>query len=216
MKNIIIVSLIFLSVFSYSQDHAKDLEEIKTLSEEVMKLTDKGEYEKVMDYMYDPFFDLFTRDEIKEFLRIIFEGNEEFRIEIDASNPNFSYSEIYKKEDTKYSFVGHSVKMKMTFLNQEIDEEDKYLMGLNMRAQGLEVLDFEGNSVTVLSNNSVMILINDKNTNGKWKSMNFDSDNAFVYQLLPTYVIEDAQKFQEKLMLQNAKKREAKTESYEN
>ncbi len=207
-KYILFILFTTLSVWSFSQEN--DISQIKAISSEMLNKTEKGEYAKLLDYMYPPFFELFTKEQVTEIFKMMFEGNEEFTIKIDVSNPNYTYSEIFQKEDTKYAFVGHQIKMDMNFNREDFSQEEVDLMKLAMKAQGLEVLNIVGTNVSVLSQNSVMIMINDEETDGEWKSLNYDSDNAFLYQVVPTFVLEDAKEFKENLMLQNAKQKELK------
>ncbi len=205
MKRAILLLTIFLSVFSYSQDHAKDLEEIKTLLEEINRYVALGEYEKSWDNLYDPYLELLTKNGNLELIKKNHEENENFRFEHDLDNFNPTYSEIYKKEGGKYVFAWQRTKTKITFLNPEFDVEQREDLRLKFKSMGMEVSELEGNSFTYVYKDNVMIFINDKETNGQWRYVGYDLNNELQYYsdpnlVLPNYIQEGAINFHENLM----------------
>lgn len=207
LKKVSITLLMILSVsIGFSQD-SKERDEIEKMTLKMFNDMNQKNFDSIVNMTYPKVFEIASKEMLKDFFKSMFEGNEEFSISIDKEIPKYKVSEIFKDEKSNldFAFVSYSMKMNMTFLSQEFDEETKEIMIKMMAAQGMEVNFVSNNSMRVIQNNSLVLFLKDDITNQKWKMLNYNPDSPIFFKMLPIEVIEKSKDYYQGLLLENAK-----------
>ncbi len=208
MKKWISLVGIVLSLSLWGQDQSSDKAEIISTTNQIMESTMGLKYQSLLDLTYPRIYEMIPKEQMVQFLKMMFEGNEEFSIKLQENTPEFEVSEIFEQEGTQYAFVNYPLSMTMRFENEKLDENQKSLMKTSLSSKGMTVKFVNDQEMEMYNPISMQIMIKDSFTDGSWKGMNFDSENALTYSLLPSYVIEDAEKHLAKLRLEMKKQSE--------
>jgi hypothetical protein len=201
MKQLVLI-IIFLNVLVvFSQ--AQDREQIVNETALFIKALESKDYDYFLDMTYPKIYDYYDRDFFLNEIKNTFEGNNEFTITfLDIENIVFEPSQIFSPEDlkSKYAFVSYQMKLQMSFEYQQFEEDEKeYLVNI-MKADDYDVVFINDNTL-VMSQPSLIIAINDEVTNFKWKYLNFDKSNPYIYKMLSEEIMEKAKKFHLELIL---------------
>lgn len=183
---------------------------IKKMAKQIFVDMNNKDYDAILDMMHPKVFELAPKEQLKSLMKATLEGNEEMTLDISKVIPDYKLSKIIsnEKDSLTYAFLSYDMSMKMTFNKQTFDDEAKEGMKSMMVFQGMEVDFISDNSMNVIMNDRVTILIKDNSTAQKWSMINYDAGSPMVGMILPSKVIEDAKQYREKL----TKEREAKQE----
>lgn len=209
-----LLSIVLFCVLAFANyleaQETTELQEVQHLAKQMFVDMNNRDFDAILNITHPKVFNLLPKETMKQFLKSMFEGGEEFSIEIPKIIPNYKVSEIFNSEvdSLKYAFVSYDMNMKMTFKNQEFDEEAKNLMLTMMKAKGMEVAFVTNNSVDVTILNSVTIILKDNETNNKWVMVNYDPDSPLFYQIVPSILMEKAKLYKQDLMLERKKNTE--------
>ncbi len=207
------ILLLFSTFTLFSQNNDQDFKEIKNIAIQALKASEIPDYDAIINYSYPRMFELLSRQDMKSVLKSVYEGNDVFTLKLDASNPNFSFTEIYTNDSISYTFVGHKIKMQMRFKKDAIDAKEKDEMLAIFQHEGL-IADFiNDTTLEIIDKASVMIFIKDSYTQQIWKTNNYDAENIIIAEIYPDYILEEAQAFQEKLRYQNARYKDRKIQT---
>lgn len=173
--------LLVFGVTGYSQ---QDTALVNRLNQ-MLKLTQLKDLEKIMDYTYPKLFEIMPRELMIASLKETYESDE-FSIELDSVNV-LTIFPVFVINDTSYVKVRHSMLMKMKF-KEPADTSDS--QGNNMLVsilgqkygQGNVRYDAIANSLNILMKPD-MVGIKDKTSN-KWTFANFDEDTPAMLELL--------------------------------
>ena len=114
------------------------------------------DYDGILDMTHPAIFEKFDKETLKGLFQKMLEDNEEFQMEIiDTDKLTFEVSEVMKTKDTKYAFVTHPMKMKMTFKNKKFDDSQKKMMENMMEVQGKKT-KFQKENTSERSKKSMM------------------------------------------------------------
>lgn len=203
--------LVLLLCFYYgtAQDTKKELD---SLANRMFVDMNNRDYEAILAMTHPKVFDIVPKEQMKTIIKGIFEGNEEFSIDVPKVIPDYKLSEITKIEDKDilYAFLSYDMNMNMTFKNQEFEEEEKQMMTNMMQAKGMEVEFLSSNSLALLLKDQVTVFINDDSTANEWVMLNYDPDSPLSYQILPSSILEAAKTHRQNLMMDRKKKSENK------
>lgn len=202
----IILGLLMFSFCSLSAQTT----EVKTLVNKMFKDVLSKDFESILDMTHPKVFDIVPKEQMLPLIKSTFEGNEEFSIELSNKVPEFKISEIFKgkEKNLEYAFVSYDLGMKMTFKKQEFDNEAKEMMTKMMKAQGMEAKFISNNTLKIVKNNSLTILIKEDSTNNEWKMLNYDANSPLSYQVLSSELLEKSKAYLQNLMLEDKKKSE--------
>ncbi|MCB4797523.1 hypothetical protein [Neotamlana laminarinivorans] len=205
MKNLklnVLVAL-FFCLIGFAQNKATETAKIKQIAEQMFQDVATKNYDALIDKMHPKVFTIVPKESLKTVFKSTFEGNGAISIDVPKEIPNFNISDIYNVSDTlDYAFISYDMKMKMTFNDQEFDDESKELMKNMMSAKGMEVNFISNNTINVSANNSMTIALKDEDTNNKWTVLNYDASSPLVYEILPTELLEKAKQYKQNLMLE--------------
>jgi len=209
---LVTASFLFISIVAFSQSKSELQASAEKTAKQMFIDTNNKNYDAVIEMTYPTLFNFVPKDQMKTLFKSMFEGNEEFTIEIPNTIPPYKVTEVIeKKEDgLAYAFITYDMKMKMTFLKQSFDEESKKMMKSVMQMQGMDVSFVSNNAVDVILNDRITILIRDKETNGQWKMVNYDTNSPFLFQVLPSNILEKSKALREELLIQRKKESEKK------
>lgn len=182
MKALVFVALSFVfGSTAYSQEDTALLRRVN----EMLRLTQQKDLEKIMDYTYPKLFDIAPRDLMIDALNETYE-NDDFIIELDSINVVTIFP-IFVINDTSYVKIIHSMLMKMRY-KEPLDTSDmesknmlvsilepKYGMG-NVR------FDSAANSLNIFMKPD-MVGIKDKTSN-TWTFVNLSDDNPAMLEIL--------------------------------
>lgn len=210
-KKIVFILFLLIGVNSFGQDeNSTDIAEVKVLTEKMFEDTNNRDFDALLDASHPKLFEIVSKEQMKQVLKSTLEGNEEYSIEIPKIEPVYKLSKVFEEENDnlKYVFISYEMKMKMTFNNQEFDNESKEMMKLMMEGKGIDVEFISKSSLKMLIKNSIVIALKESATDNKWVMINYDADSPIMYRLLPTFVLESAKKYKQNLMLESKKKTE--------
>lgn len=194
MKKLLFAFLLVYSGFILAQnaDQKKILED----SQSFMAMFQKRDYDGMLDLTHPGIFEKVDRKTMASTFKNILEGNDEFKIEIiDPDKNTFSVSDIFTTtENTKYAFTTYPMKMKMTFLKEKLDDAKKNVVISMMAQQGMHAKFLDDSSLE-MSNQAMIIALNDKVTGKTWKYLNYDEANPLYVSVVPVEVMKKAKEY---------------------
>ena len=201
---VILCSFLFVTTISFSQS------EVDKVAKQMFIDMNNRDYDAILEMSHPKVFELVSKDQMKDFLKSTIEGNEQFSIDIPKVIPEYKISKIYKEEEDnlQYAFVSYDMSMNMTFHDQKFDEEAKKIMASTMKAQGMDTEFLSENTVKIIMNDRITVILKGDSTKNKWVMMNYDTSSPLVYQVFSTSLLETAKKYREDLLLESKKKRE--------
>ena len=202
---------LFFVVSNYAQESDENEKiKINAIAKKMFVDMNNRDFDAIIDMTYPKVFNIASKEQMKTVIKSTFEGNEELTIGVPKTIPDYKISEIYnnEKESLKFAFVSYNMRMKMTFHKQEFDDESKKMMITYMKSKGMDVKFISKNSIDVLMQDRIIIIIKDKLTKNKWTMINYDSDSPLFYQMIPSGLIEEAKKYKQDLMLESKKNSE--------
>jgi hypothetical protein len=208
-KNIILLSILLLvSILGYSQKGIKPTKEVEGIARKMFVDMVNRDYDAILEMTHPKVYEIVPKNQMRTVLKSTLEGNSEFSIDFPKTVPNYKLSNIFKgkKDDLQYAFVSYDLKTKMTFHNQEFDEETKKMMVSMMKVKGMFVKFISKNSMNVLMKDRITIILRDNSTKNNWVMINYDPDSPLSYQLLSTDLLEASKRYKQSLMLETKKK----------
>lgn len=205
----ILFSLLIIAALSTA--HAQENKSvIKNLAHKMFVDVLNKDFDAIIDMTHPKVFDIAPKEQIREVFKMTFEGNDEFSIEIFDKIPEYKVSKIFKgaANNLEYAFVSYDMKMKMTFNNQEFDDESKKMMTSMMKAQGMDINFISDSAMDVLLKDSLTIMLKEDATNNQWVMVNYDVDSPLFYQVVSSDLIEKAKEYKQNLMLESKRKSE--------
>lgn len=206
-KTLIILLIIVGSTFNSLAQESIPSRKLDSLALKMFHNFNDKDYDALVDMTHPKLFDIVPKESMVSLIKSMLEGTEELTIEIPKEIPDYKISNIFKDEEanTEYAFLSYNMKMTMTFLNQDFDEEGQEMMKKMMKAQGMEVEFIAKNSINAVIKNSITIFLKDDTTNNNWYMLNYDADSPLLYQLLTTSIIEKTRDYKQNLMLESNK-----------
>ncbi|MBV8325915.1 hypothetical protein [Chryseobacterium sp.] len=200
MKKLVLLLLFVCSgwVLAQSADQKKILED----SQAFMSMFQKRNYDGMLDMTHPAIFEKVDRKAMTDGFRKLFEGNDEFQVEmVDADKNTFSVSDIFTTtENTQYAFSTYPMKMKMIFLKEKFDEAKKKMMLGILEAQGMKARFLNDTSLE-MSKESMILALKDKTTGNAWKYLNYDEANPLYVSIVPVEVMKKAKEYYANLLI---------------
>lgn len=196
---------------NYAQEHVNtDLKHVDSLAQKMFVDVNNRDFDAILDMTHPKVFEILPKESMKSVIKTMFEGNEDFSIDIPKIVPKYKLSELFKSEENhlKYVFVSYDMNMKMTFNKQEFNDESKQMMISMMAAKGMDVAFISNNTMDVLMKDTMTIILKDDATNDKWVMVNYDPDSPLFYQILSSNLMEKAKDYKQDLMLERKKSSE--------
>ena len=181
MKSIFL-SLIFF-VFGVIGNAQQDTSLVNRVNE-MLKLTQVKDLEKVMDFTYPKLFTIAPREALIEVMKNTYE-TDEYIIELDSVNVVTIFP-IFKINDTSYAKVKHTMLMKMKYKEpyDTADKESKEFMVSLMQqkfGEGNARFDPIANSLNILM---VPDMVGIKTKTSNWTFANLNEDNPAMLNML--------------------------------
>jgi hypothetical protein len=209
---IALVSIIFLvsNLNTFAQSKENVLKVVDSMALKMFNDMNNRDYDAILDMTHPKVFEIVPKESMKGIFKSMFEGNEDFSIEIPQTIPKYKISEIFEIEnDTlQFAFVSYDMEMNMTFNKQEFDEASKETMVSMMKTKGIDVDFVSDNTLEMLMRDRMTIILKDNSTNDKWVMINYDPDSPLFYQIVSSSLLEKAKEYNQNLMLQSKKESE--------
>ncbi|WP_396600937.1 hypothetical protein [Algibacter sp. R77976] len=201
---------ILLSVTGFSQNNQETQKHLDSLTLKMFNDMNQRDYDAILEMTHPKVFEMVSKESLKNVFKSMFEGTEEFTIDVPKTIPDYKISEVFINENDslQYAFVSYDMKMNMTFHNQNFDDAAKEMMIPMMKSKGIDVTFISENSMSMFMNNRMTIMLKDNHTNHKWVMVNYDADSPLFYQIVPTSLLESAKEYNQNLMLESAKEKE--------
>ena len=214
-KRVKVLLFCFLILGSVSKNYAQEVGSsseatIKSIAQKMFVDINNKDFDAILEMTHPKVYDLVPKEQMKSVLVTMFEGTEEFSIEIPKIIPEYKLSKVFKvvDENLEYAFISYDMRMEMTFHNQDFDEDAKEMMIPMMKAQGMEVEFISNNAMKILMKDRLTIIVKDNSTNNKWAMVNYDPDSPLFFQILPSSLIEISKEYKQSLMLESKKENE--------
>ena len=179
---IILLSLLFagFGVISYAQQDTS----LMNRANEMLKLTQLKDIEKVMDYTYPKLFTIVPKETLISAMKNAYD-TEEFIIEIDSVKI-LTIFPVFRINDTSYVKVKHTMLMKMKYKEpyDSTDTESKEFMVSIMEekfGKGNVRFDPKENSLNI---SMIPDIVGIKDNSSKWTFANLDTDNPQMLSML--------------------------------
>ncbi|TYA78650.1 hypothetical protein [Seonamhaeicola marinus] len=184
--------------------------EVRDLVEKMFNDVQNKDFESLLEITHPKVFEIVPKEQMLTLIKNMFEGNDEFSIELPENKPEYFISELFqgKENNLEYAFVNYDMSIKMTFNNQEFDEETKKMMKPMMKAQGMEIEFLSKNAMQVLMKDRLVIILKEEATKNKWVMVNYDADSPLFYQVISSDLLETAKEYKQNLMLETKKSEE--------
>ncbi|WP_298778426.1 hypothetical protein [uncultured Polaribacter sp.] len=190
--------LVLISVKGLAQSSK---EKVNTLAKQMFVDMNNRDYEAVLAMTHPKVFEFASKEQIKTALKIVFEGNSEYSVEISNSIPDFEVSEIFTGDNNlECGFVVYDLGMKMTFHNQKFDEATKNMMITTMKAKEMDVTFTSDNSMNISMKNKITAILKEEATNNEWVMVNYDPYSPLFGKILSPKVLEEVKAYKEKLL----------------
>jgi hypothetical protein len=151
---------------------------------EMLKVTQVKDFEKVMDYTYPRLFTIVPKDRLLTAMKNSFES-EDFNIELDSVRILKIYP-IFMIRDTSYVKVRHSMLMKMKYTepyDSTQKEQLEFMVSLMSQKYGEGRVRFDviANSLNIFMTPDMVGI---KEGSSKWNFVNLDEDNPQMLKML--------------------------------
>lgn len=196
---------------SYGQEsNVSDLKEVDNLAKQMFVNLNNRDFDAILQVTHPKVFEILPKEDMKNIIKSMFEGTDEYSIDVPKIIPKYKLSEIYtiEKDTLKYAFVTYDMDFKMTFLNKEFDEETKKMMVSMMKVEGIDAEFLSNNSLTMIMKDTLTIILKDNYTNNQWVMINYDPNSPFIYQIMSSALIEKTKEYKQNLMLERKKNSE--------
>lgn len=190
MKRIIALTLVIVGLAFNANAQKKEKQKIKAVIDDVIVLTQNGEYSKVLDHTYPALFTLVPKETLAAQMDEIFNSTE-MKISMDNFKTG-EVGEIKQGETTEYTIVPYNYSMRMQYIAEEATDDM-----VNLTA-GFLIDQFGEDKVTVVAetktivieNESEMLAIRDNGTED-WKIIELKADQMQMMEMiLPADVYE--------------------------
>jgi len=181
MKSIFLwLTFLVVGIFANAQQDTSLMKRVN----EMLKLTQLKDFEKVMDYTYPRLFTIAPRDVLITTMKNAFE-TDEFTIELDSVKVHTIFP-VFVIDDTSYVKVKHTMLMKMKYKKpyDTTDNESKQSMVSLMEqrfGKGKVRFDPIANSLNVFM---VPDIVGIKDKSSKWTFANLNEDNPELLNML--------------------------------
>lgn len=214
MRKIIFTLFIVFNLQGFSQEITSEnnVKVLNGLAEKMFVDMNNRDYDAILDMTHPKVFDYASKDQMKTMFKSVFEGNEEFTVDIPKMVPNYKLSKVFTEETNhlEYAFISYDMSMKMTFKDQDFDDEGQTMMKSVMKSKGMDV-DFLSNKVmNIIMNDRITIFMKDDTTANKWVMINYDPDSPLFYNIAPTSILEKGKLYNQDLLLERKKNSEQK------
>ncbi|WP_298553382.1 hypothetical protein [uncultured Algibacter sp.] len=212
-KSVLFSFMMLLCATAFSQSNEETLKQIDKIALKMFTDMNNRDYDAIIEMTHPKVFEIIPKESMKDVFKSMFEGNEEFSIDVPKTIPKYKLSKVFinEKDSLKYVFVSYDMAMKMTFHKQEFDDESKNMMKNVMLAKGMEVSFISNNSMDIFMKDRVTIVLKDNTTNNKWVMVNYDADSPLFYNIVPASLLESAKSYNQDLMIERKKREEEKT-----
>lgn len=151
---------------------------------EMLKVTQVRDFEKVMDYTYPRLFTIVPKEKLIAAMKNSFES-EDFKIELDSVKILKIYP-IFKIKDTSYVKISHSMLMKMKYTepyDSTQKEQREFMVSLMSQkfGEGRVRFDVIANSLNILMTPE---MVGVKEGSSKWNFANLNEDNPQMLKML--------------------------------
>jgi hypothetical protein len=178
----IFCSLLFL-VFGIISNAQQDTSLVNRVNE-MLRLTQVKDLEKVMDYTYPKLFTIAPREALITAMKNVY-NTEDYTIELDSVNIDTIFP-VFVIDDTSYVKVKHTILMKMKY-KEPYDTTDKdskdFMVSLMAQKFGEGNVRFDpiANSLNILM---VPDMVGIKTKTANWTFVNLDEDNPAMLDML--------------------------------
>ncbi len=207
---LVVIAFLVVNLNTIAQSNKNELKVVDSMALKMFKDMNNRDYDAILDMTHPKVFEIVPKESMKGIFKSMFEGNEDFSIDIPKTVPEYKISEIFEivNDTLQYAFVSYDMEMNMTFNKQEFDDDSKETMVAMMKTKGIDVDFVSDNSLAMFMRNRMTIILNDNSTNGKWVMINYDPDSPLFYQIIPSSLLEKAKEYNQNLMLQSKKENE--------
>ena len=189
MKKLITLLLLCCTFGAFAQS-SKDSIELRSRLNDYMNLTQKKDFDKLMDFIHPSLFRMASKEMIKEALVAAY-SNAEVVIDFDSMTVN-KVSQEYFVKDTAYRRVDYSMLMIMKFTDKETASDTSLVKVL---IPALEA-DFPGQAVRydkqkaayIISGKEILMAIRDPSK--KWQFLGVEKENAMLMTLFSKDLID--------------------------
>lgn len=204
------ILFIMISTLSMAQNNEATLNHLDQIAKKMFVDMNNRDFDAILDMTHPKVYDIIPKEQMKNMLKMMFEGTEEFSIDIPKVIPEYKVSNIFKgnQNNLEYAFISYDMKMKMTFKNQEFDDDAKDMMKGIMQSKGMDVKFISNNTLDIMMNNRMTIILKEDATSNKWVMLNYDPDSPIFYKALSSDLLEAAKTYNQNLMLESKKKTE--------
>ena len=181
MKTICLTFLFFgFGVNSYGQQDTSLVDRVN----EMLKLTQLKDIERVMDYTYPKLFTMVPKETLISSMKNAYD-TEEFIIEIDSVQIVTIFP-VFKINDTSYVKVKHTMLMKMKYkqpYDSTVTEGKKLMVSLMEQkfGKGNVRFDPQANSLNIVI---IPDVVGIRDNSSKWTFANLDTDNPQMLSML--------------------------------
>lgn len=182
MKSLLLVLPFFVfRVMGHAQQDTALVNRIN----QMLKVTQLKDLEKLLDYTYPKLFTIVPRESMIEILKETYHSDE-FSVEADSVEI-IKIFPVFVIKDTSYVKVKHSMLMRMKFKKplDTSDIESKLVLVAIMEqkyGEGNVRFDADANALNILAE-PYLVGIKDKTSN-TWTFVNLDEDNPVILELL--------------------------------
>jgi hypothetical protein len=190
MKTLQQALLLVLFLFCEQSTNAQTDSALDRRLDEYVSLTRSLEFEQIMNYIYPKLFTIAPREQLADYMRASFQGNDEIEMQLDSMKTG-TISQPISYQQGLYRKVNYSMILKMRVKDENpVKKADTSLLRLFQAQYGKENIRYdEVTGFYTIRIQTSMIAIKDE-TSPEWTFLNFKPEDALVVRLLPKQVIE--------------------------
>ncbi len=190
-----------VSVNGISQAKTTAIKQVEALVLKMFNDVNNRDYDAMLNMSHPKIYDIVPKESMKEIFKSMFEGNEQFSVDLPKIEPKYKLSKVYNgaKDNLEYAFVSYDMNMSMTFHDQEFDEASKKTMVDMMKAKDMDVTFVSNNTLDIAMNDRVTIVLKDDSTENKWVILNYD-ESPLLTQIVSSDLLQAAKTYKQELI----------------
>lgn len=186
MKKFFLLGLIFLVSLTGCSRKEKEGQKLEERLEEMLKVTEQKDFEKILDYTYPKVFEFASRAQLKEALKAGFEA-EDFTTSLDSVKIKKIHP-VFTMKDAQYAKIIHTLRMHMKFKQPLDSAESQNYVDIMQTQFGTGNVSFDMAANTLLINTTPeLVAVKDKHSK-EWSFVNYNENDKLTGMLFSNEV----------------------------
>lgn len=182
---LLIICIFHFTVFAQKSDVNQLIEDAKTM----IKSTKNKNFDAILDLTYPKLFEISDRESMKKEFELM-TADDKIKFLTEDNAPIEVKGIFDDAEKNKYAIIQYPNVLSMN-LGKKSGKEEQDMMKSIFEMQGLKA-EFISEDTVILHQNSIVIAIQDKLTNGKWLYLSYGNNDEMLSKIISAEILEKA------------------------